>query len=194
MKLFNLKKDDRDITVAQSVSDNGEMIQMIQAQVIEVGPEVTDENIDEEAIKAELDDNKKAKNKKKKYKPIRFSYRYKFTNPETGETVTAYDDLSTVTVGEQIYDVGETLYILYSNEPNKESGQDFTVTRKIVFPEIIQKKKQKMRIVKIIYWIILLGLIFFCMCSSVTQQEIVNNADLTTEKITEIEELLDINE
>lgn len=193
MGLFNkLKKDDvgASAPIAQSIDEKGNIVQMIQAEVIEVGPEVTDEEIDEEAILKERQAReKKHKNHKPKYKPIRFSYRYKFTDPETGEIKTGYDDLSTVQIGEQIYDVGEKLYILYSNTPNKETGDDFTVTRKLIFPESLNKKKKLRKIVKLLYYIILFGLIFACMCASFSQQPLVDNSTLTEEEISEIESM-----
>lgn len=186
MKLFNkLQKDgyDNTIPLAQSIDEKGNTIQMIQAEVIEVGPEVTDEEVEEKEVNV---NKKQGKNHKQKYKPTRFSYRYRFIDPETGATKTAYDDLITVQVGEQIYDVGEKLYILYSNTPNKESGENFTVTRKIVFPEVVSKKKRIAKIGKIIYLIIVFGLVFICMCTSISNQEIVDNSTLNEEEAQEL--------
>jgi hypothetical protein len=197
LNLFQKDKVGKEITSVQSIDQNGNIVQMVEAEVIKVGPEVTDEEIDEELIekrKQQEEKLKKKKNYKPKYNPVRFSYKYKFTDPITGKEVTAFDDLITVEVGEQIYDVGEKLYVLYSNTPNKESGQDFTVMRKLVFPETINRKKKFKKIIKIIYYVILVLLISICTCANLSKQQMTNenetqeNTELTQE---EVEELLE---
>lgn len=154
-------------------TDDGYIIEMLDAEVLKIGPEVTGEEIDTDKV-----------TKKNKKDPAIFSYKYKFKNPITGKIETAYDDLVCVEIGEQIYDVGETVPVIFSNKPNKETGKDFTVTRKIIFPEIINKKKKRIKIVRAVYLIVLFALIFICMCFSLSNQTLENGSGI--EQQTEI--------
>lgn len=184
MGLFNIKDSREDKLSAAPVPDaNGHIIQMIEGEVIDVGSEVTgvvQEN-------KEQNTRKRRRRAQTQNKPEIFSYRYKFTHPITGETIRAYDDLVVVEVGEQIYDIGEKVPLIFSDTPNKTTGNDFSITRKIIFPEIIGKKKRFIKIFNIIYTVLLFLLIFVCMCYNLGNQPVQNNADVTTEQTTEIE-------
>lgn len=169
--LKKLSKDSSTKKIELSKDENGYIIQMIQGEVIDVGCEVTGEN-PVETIKGKKLRRTIPKN------PKVFSYKYKFTDPTSGEIIKAYDDLVVVEIGEQIYDKGEMVPLIFSNKPNKETGNDFTVTRKIVFPEIINKKKKRIKIVKILYFVFLFITIFVCMCYSAGNQPVENNANV----------------
>lgn len=184
MGLLNIK-DNRNKASVPTPDENGHIIQMIEGEVIDTGSEVTG-----------LDSQKPSTGKKRRRiqtqnKPKVFSYRYKFIHPVTGETIKAYDDLITVEIGEQIYDIGEKVPLIFSDVPNKTTGNNFSVTRKIIFPEIINKKKKLMKIFKILYVIILFTSIFICMCYGLSNQPVTNNADST--ESTQIETEIDIN-
>ena len=176
MGLLNIK-DGRNKTVTPIPDENGHIIQMIEGEVIDIGSEVT--GIENKSTKRRIQN-----------KPKVFSYRYKFIHPVTGETIRAYDDLIIVEVGEQIYDIGEKVPLIFSDVPNKTTGNNFSVTRKIIFPEILNKKKKFLKIFKILYALILFLLVSICMCYSLGNQPVKNNADNTenTQIETEINE------
>lgn len=156
-------KDNRNEKPTEKISNDKYIVQMIEAEVIAVGCEVTGE----EPEPIEQKPNKKRK--KQEIIPERFSYRYKFKDPTSdNKYLTAYDELVTVEIGEQIYDVGEKLQVLYSNQPSKENNTDFTVTRKIIFPEITNKKRKRIKLIKRLYTIFLIGLIALCFCYSIS--------------------------
>ena len=99
-----------------------------------------------------------------------FSYEYEFTNPLTGEVCQAYDDLREIGIGEQIYDEGDELQIIFS-ERIKQPGCDknYNVTRCVIFPEQIKKGKRKRRILKILYILFVIFISCFCTLMSINK-------------------------
>lgn len=182
-------KDNREKKSNEQVSNDKYIVQMIEAEVIAVGCEVTGE---EPEPMPEPKQNKKKK--KQEIVPERFSYRYKFKDP-TNENryLKAYDELVTVEIGEQIYDVGETLQVLYSNQPSKENNTDFTVTRKIIFPEIANKKRKRIKLFKRLYTLFLIAFVALCFCYSISNTSTTESTPEDTE-ITQIGDSTEKNE
>lgn len=90
-----------------------------------------------------------------------FSYKYSFINPINNQMEEAYDYLTSINVGEQIFDIGDEIFITFSNDVNSEENK-YIVMRQMVFPEILHKKKIKRRILKICTWVLFLILFMSC--------------------------------
>lgn len=126
---------------------NGEIIttQLIKGKVIEVGNE-EDENS--------------------------FSYKYSFINPITNNMEEATDYLKDILVGEQIFDIGDDVFLVFSDEPDEIHGTNYVVTRQMVFPKIVNKKKRISKFFKIMHILLLIVLTFICSVFTILSQYI----------------------
>ena len=109
-----------------------------------------------------------------------FSYKYSFINPINGEMEEQIDYLQTISVGEQIFDVGDDVNLLFTSN---EDASEFTVTRQMVFPEIINKKERFRKLFKVLYIIISIFLFLVCCYSSQTTATLENTQQESTEEI-----------
>lgn len=162
MKLpFSKKKDEFDISSVKATAKkaNGEtqITQIIPATVIEVG--------DDEAEGG-------------------FSYKYTFTNPLNQNIEEATDFLQEITIGEQLFEVGDKVNVFFTATDG--TPEDFSVTRQMVFPHILRKKKIVRTIVKVIELVIIL--FFMIICCIASQRYQANTDTQQTQEIEIVEE------
>ncbi len=97
-----------------------------------------------------------------------FSYKYSFINPLNQKMTEATDLLQTISVGEQLFEVGDDVNILVTVE---DSNPDtLTVTRQVVFPKVLNKKSRKRKIIGFVY--IFFMIIFMLLCCAMAGKAI----------------------
>lgn len=89
-----------------------------------------------------------------------FSYKYSFTNPISGKMQEATDYLQFISPGEQLFDVGDDVNIIFTAETT--NGEEFNVTRQLVFPKVLKKKARIRRFAKILYVLFFIFTMLFC--------------------------------
>ena len=93
-----------------------------------------------------------------------FSYKYSFINPLNQKMTEATDLLQTISVGEQLFEVGDDVNILVTVE---DSNPDMlTVTRQVIFPKVLNKKSRKRKIISLIYTIFIIIFVLICCAMS----------------------------
>ncbi len=141
MKLFGKEKNKFNVSSVKATTTHTDgsvaTTQIVSAKVIEVG--------DDEAEGG-------------------FSYKYSFINPLNQKMTEATDLLQTISVGEQLFEVGDDVNILVTIE---ESNPDMlTVTRQVVFPKVLNKKSRKRKIISLIYTIFIIVFVLICCAMS----------------------------
>lgn len=113
-----------------------------------------------------------------------FSYKYSFENPITRRMQEATDYLQFISQGEQLFDVGDDVNIIFTSETT--NGEVFNVTRQIVFPKVLKRKENFRRLVKIAYVLFFIIMMFVC-CIFAVSSTVEDNED-TQEISVETEE------
>lgn len=141
---FKKKKPEFDITSLRSTvtRSNGDVVvtQVVPAKVIEVGDDEAEDG---------------------------FSYKYSFINPMNSRMEEATDYLQTISVGEQLFEVGDDVNLLFTSE---NGGADYSVTRQLVFPEELNKKENIRKVFKAFYIAAFIISALVCCYASYSQQ------------------------
>ena len=93
-----------------------------------------------------------------------FSYKYEYTNPDTGLLEEAYDDNDVIETGELMYSIGDEIEVMYlERKPRPGDPRTSIVRRTPVFPELVKNKRKKAKLIKfIIFVIIFWASIYYC--------------------------------
>lgn len=103
-----------------------------------------------------------------------FSYEYEFENPITHKIDKDFDAITTVNIGERIYDIGDEVNLLFTEHiPHPGETKNFTIMRTPEYPLEQKKKKRKKRILTTLWVLFILGL--SCLCSISTVSNNVSN-------------------
>ena len=107
-----------------------------------------------------------------------FSYKYSFINPLNQKMTEATDLLQTISVGEQLFEVGDDVNILVTVE---DSNPDtLTVTRQVVFPKVLNKKSRKRKIIGLVY--IFFMIVFMLLCCAMAGKTIKEKQEQQTQE------------
>jgi len=155
MKLFGKEKNKFNVSSIKATTTHADgsvaTTQIVPAKVIEVG--------DDEAEGG-------------------FSYKYSFINPLNQKMTEATDLLQTISVGEQLFEVGDDVNILVTVE---DSNPDtLTVTRQVVFPKVLNKKSRKRKIIGLVY--IFFMIVFMLLCCAMAGKAIKEKQEQQTQE------------
>lgn len=144
--------------------NNRLLTQLVEAEVIEIGDDEAEDG---------------------------FSYKYRFINPLTSEECEAYDSLKEIEEGERIYDIGESVNVVFSEHLKRPGEKEtFSLTRFPEYPEVLKKEKRKSKTLKIIYILIILMFSCYCTVSSLVSSMSETTANQNSEAST-VQEKLD---
>ncbi len=115
-----------------------------------------------------------------------FSYKYSFKNPISGKMQEATDYLQFISQGEQLFDVGDDVNVIFTAETT--NGEEFNVTRQIVFPKILKRRENFRRLGKIAYVLFFIFFMLFCCFFTIKTNVVEENTDNTTIESEEVED------
>ena len=138
MKLFGKNNKNKfDVSSVKSTTTHSDRsvitTQIVPAKVIEVGDDEAEDG---------------------------FSYKYSFVNPLNQKMTEATDYLQMISVGEQLFEVGDDVNIIVTIE--NSNPDTLTVTRQVVFPKVLNKKSRRRKIISLVYTICMIIFVLIC--------------------------------